>query len=832
MAFSRVLRIKPLLNHRLFSSITQPDSAIHKQKIQSALSLLGSKNNNPAEQILYVCLSNTISDLPPPSPSNPIHSFLHELNTQPALMSSFLEELKTQPDFRKERMYSHIITVYGQAGMFDSAIKTFEEMPAMGITPSAESLNALLGAGLHTDKIFEVNKIFTDYPKYYGITRDVDTYNILLKAYIAWGYYKYRSMILLTLDVMNKEGCKPDDTTYKTFLAGLYKEKPEEVVNVIEFMEQNNMFLDNIDIYNFGIETLCKLKKPAEAKRLFEKITSRGTEPNTGTYKHLIRCFGSEGNVQEVRWLAEDMHLNEVEIDRDCYEYLMECLCQGGDHETALQTCKNCMKKEWFPSVFTSQIAMVKTLVNELVTSSNHEEVEKMLQMMETHGLRPNLDIYNLCMESLYKLDKSKDAKALFGRMLSRGVKPNANTYQLLISGYTKEGNVKEIKRITAEMRENGVEPDASCHKALIKNISQSGDPEAVYQACKDCMTEEWFPSFLFSDPVTLKSLVEKLLGDSRQEEVGELLGRMENLGLQPSHDIYNFVIQKLYELDESDDAKEFFQMVSKRGVKLNVDTYWSVIQELSSEGNTDEMKSLFDDMIEKGVEPDQRICSQLMQDLCDEEDDYTTAFLVCRKCVSMPWFPNFISTNLATLTTLIYGLVDESLFDEIKELLDAMEKNRLILCKIYSITLDKLCLNEESGEAVKIYDRASAIGIKLDEGTYRSLVELFSVHEDAPEELEKVLADMSKKGVEIDSDCYENIIESLCDGKGVETALQVTYDCMPKKWYADFLSGDTSTIETLVVQLKKESKYEEVWKLLEAMKKNGLQPNLQMFFQ
>ncbi|KAL5730774.1 hypothetical protein ACHQM5_003566 [Ranunculus cassubicifolius] len=686
MAFSRVLRIKPLLNHRLFSTITQPDSAIHKQKIQSALSLLGSKNNNPAEQILYVCLSNTISDLPPPSPSNPIHSFLHELNTQPALMSSFLEELKMQPDFRKERMFSHIITVYGQAGLFLRAKNTFEEMPAMGIDRSVESLNALLGAGIDTGRLLEVNSIFTEYPITYGITRNVDTYNLLLKA---WVHYKSKWMVFTALNIMNEEGCKADETTYETVLTGLYEQTPDEAVKVIEFMDERNMFLENIEIYNFGIESLCKLKKLAEAKRLFENMISRGMKPNTITYKHLLG--GIEQNVQEVRSLAQDMQEKKVEPDKD-----------------------------------------------------------------------------------------------------------------------------------------------ASCYKALIKNISLSGDPEAVYQACKDCMKEEWFPSYLSSDPVTLKSLVEKLLGYSRQEEVGELLGRMENLGLQPSVDIYNFVIQKLYQL--GDDGKEFFQMVSKRGVKLNVDSYWGVIQALSAAGKTDEMKRLFDDMIEKGVEPDLRICNQLIQDLCYEEKDHTTAFLVCRKCIPMAWFPDFVSTKLATLKNLFEELVYDSLFDEIKELLDTMEKHELNhMSEIYNVTLENLCLIDKGDEAVKIYDRASAMDIKLNEWTYCNLVKLFGENkcglDCAFEELKKVLADMSKKGVEIGSYCYENIIESICDGKGVETALQVTYDCMPKKWFAQFLSEDTSTIETLVDQLKKESKYEEVWQLLDAMKKNGLQPNLKMFF-
>ncbi|XP_043688673.1 pentatricopeptide repeat-containing protein At1g61870, mitochondrial-like [Telopea speciosissima] len=375
MASACRLRLNFLL-HRRFSSILSSESAplSSRQKTRDALKLLQSEKN--PERILDICRSASLT--PELHLDRVAFSIaVSKLTESKSFESirSYLDELKTRPDLRNERYMSHAIVLYGQAGLLDHAIRTFKQMDELGISRSAKSLNALLFACIVGKKYDEVSRIFMEFPKTYGITPNLDTYNTVIKALCESGS---SSSVYSILAEMDRKDCKPNTTSFDTLLAGFYKEeKFEDVGKVLELMKKHD-FLPRVSTYNVRIQSLCKLKKSAEAKALFEGMLSRDMKPNSVTYCNLIHGFCKEGDLEEAKRLFNDMPRKGCVPDSDCYFTLIHFLCQGKDFDAALKVCKESMQKDWVPNFTT-----MKTLVNGLASISKVVEARELVGQMK-----------------------------------------------------------------------------------------------------------------------------------------------------------------------------------------------------------------------------------------------------------------------------------------------------------------------------------------------------------------------------------------------------------------------------------------------------------------
>ncbi|XP_058093640.1 small ribosomal subunit protein mS86 (rPPR1) [Magnolia sinica] len=368
------------LSHRHFSaaSILTPDNPnstlTGKQKSRTALALLKSESDpnrivdiaraaslTPASHLDRIALSITVSKLSKTQSS-----------ASATALRSFLDEFTSRPDLQSERSLSHAIVLYGQAGMLDEAIHTFQRLEELGVRcRTAGSLNALLFACQLNKDYGELIRIFREFPKVYNVTPDINTYNTVVKSFCESG--KSNSVYAI-IDEMDRKRCKPNATTYNTLLSGLYaEEKYGDVGKVLEMMKKNDCF-PGISTHNVRIQSLCKAKRTAEAKALFDGIKARGLKPNVVTYYHLIYGFCKEGNLEVAKRLFHEMCEKGCKPDSSCYFTLIYYLCQGGQFDTALQLSKECMEKDWVPCFST-----MKLLMNGLVKESKMDEAREIV---------------------------------------------------------------------------------------------------------------------------------------------------------------------------------------------------------------------------------------------------------------------------------------------------------------------------------------------------------------------------------------------------------------------------------------------------------------------
>ncbi|KAH1102508.1 hypothetical protein GYH30_036853 [Glycine max] len=158
--------------------------SIH-QKTRSALHLL--KSETKSERILDICRAAALTpDFHLDRRAfSLVVSKLAAAHNFPSIRT-LVDDLKTRPDLcRNEKFLSHAIVLYGQANMLDHAIRTFaEDLPS---PRSVKTLNSLLFASLLAKNYKELTRIYLEFPKTYSIQPNLDTYNIVIKAFAQSG---------------------------------------------------------------------------------------------------------------------------------------------------------------------------------------------------------------------------------------------------------------------------------------------------------------------------------------------------------------------------------------------------------------------------------------------------------------------------------------------------------------------------------------------------------------------------------------------------------------------------------------------------------------------
>ena len=106
--------------------------------------------------------------------------------------------------------------------MLDNAHQTFDKMRELGVDRTAKSLNALLFSCIIAKNYGEVNRIYLEFPKKYGIEPNLDTYNIVIKAFCESGL---SSSVYSVLDQMDRKRCKLNATSFGLLLLGFIGRK-------------------------------------------------------------------------------------------------------------------------------------------------------------------------------------------------------------------------------------------------------------------------------------------------------------------------------------------------------------------------------------------------------------------------------------------------------------------------------------------------------------------------------------------------------------------------------------------------------------------------------
>ncbi|KDP20770.1 hypothetical protein JCGZ_21241 [Jatropha curcas] len=233
----------------------------------------------------------------------------------------------------------------------------------------------------------------------------------------------------------------------------------------------------------------------------------------------LFACILAKNYSEVNRIYLEFPKIYNIEPNYDTYNTVIKAFCESGSSSSGYSVLAEMNRKGVKPNATT-----FGNLLAGFYKEEKFEDVGKVLEIMkQKYGIRPGVSTYNTRIQSLCKLKRATEAKALLDGMLSRKIEPNSVTYCHLIHGFCSEGNLEEAKRLFKSMVNHGCQPDSECYFTLLYYLCKGGDFETALTICKESIGKGWVPYFGI-----MKSLVNGLAGVGKVEEAKGLVAQMK----------------------------------------------------------------------------------------------------------------------------------------------------------------------------------------------------------------------------------------------------------------------------------------------------------------
>ncbi|KEH36828.1 putative pentatricopeptide [Medicago truncatula] len=269
------------------------------------------------------------------------------------------------------------------------------------------------------------------------------------------------------------------------------------VSHAIVLYGQANMMNQALDTFKFMRENLNIVASAKSLNALlFAAILAKNHKEVTRIYLNFPRIY-------------------DIKPDVETYNLVIKSFAESGLSNSVFSILDEMDRSNVKPNVVT-----INNAISGFYNEKKFDEVGKLLNLMEErYKLYPSLSTYNVRIQSLCKLKRSNEAKALFQGMITSGRKPNSVSYYHLMNGFCREGNLEEAKGLFADMKKRGFKVDGQCYFTLVYFLCEGDEFEWALDIAKECIAKGWVPNF-----TTMKKLVNGLVGVSKVDDAKELI--------------------------------------------------------------------------------------------------------------------------------------------------------------------------------------------------------------------------------------------------------------------------------------------------------------------
>ncbi|KAG0563918.1 hypothetical protein KC19_8G069400 [Ceratodon purpureus] len=456
---------------------------------------------------------------------NPWHYnlMIREFSYHHELQSSFdvldiMKELGVAPDLYT---YRALMDSCGRCNEPSKAAVVFEAMLKDGFKPNIFIYNSMMN--VNVGDLDEVQRYY-EHMQGAGITADLATFNILLKAYAASGradlaaglYFHIQQTGELSLDVVS----------YSTLINVFGRAKMwEEALRVkVDMLDAG--ITPNVVTWTSIIGACATAGLVEQSFREFDEMLKAGCRPNVNCYNMLLQACIMADQVERAFQLFQEWkqtgrirsftelvnhpdpltRTHELIAVTDIFpkpspslnDYQNEAVADMDNENWSVRyaRCKpnlvtyNCMMKacgsapERIRSLMRemkklSLVPDVKSwsiLLDAYGTKGDLEGSLAALEEMRAYGFKPDVIVYTALMKACVQANQPDKAFEIFSEMKASGVRPNAVTYNTLLRGHRNNGQFYQVQRALAlyeEMREAGHVPNDFILQGLIKEWAE-----------------------------------------------------------------------------------------------------------------------------------------------------------------------------------------------------------------------------------------------------------------------------------------------------------------------------------------------------------------------
>nr|GMC94733.1 pentatricopeptide repeat-containing protein At2g17525, mitochondrial [Ipomoea batatas] len=377
----------------------------------------------------------------------------------------------------------------------------------------------------------------------------------------------------------------------------------------------------------------------------------------------------------------------------------------------------------------------------------------KLLQVLKTRGMKPNIVIYNTLIHALCENGKVGRARSLMREI----AEPSDVTFNILISAYCKEDNSVQAMVMLEKSFSKGFIPDVITMTKVVGILCKKGRlPEAVEVLER---VEERGGEI---DVVAYNTLINGYCRLGKVKAGQRLLKQMEMKGYLPNVETYNALISGLCECGMLDMALDMFNEMQRAGIKWDFATFDTVIRGLSSVGRVQdglEFLALMEDSKEgcRGhISPYNGIIYGLYRENRLEE---AFEFLKKMECL----FPRAVDRSLRILSFCKDGSVEEAKNIYVQMIGEGGIPNAVV----YAALIHTFCQKEQIREALELMNEMVSHGYSPVASTLNALIRGLC-RQGKIQNASRLLEDMVERGGRgggcfPDIESYSPFVEGFC---------------------------------------------------------------------
>lgn len=328
---------------------------------------------------------------------------------------------------------------------------------------------------------------------------------------------------------------------------------------------------------------------------------------------------------------------------------------------------------------------------------------------------QPEINAFNLLLDSLCKCSLVKDAEELFERVKNK-VKPDSNTYNILFFGWCRVRNPTRGMKVLEEMIQMGLTPDNFTYNTAIDAFCKAGMVTEAAELFEFMRTK----GSTMSSPTakTYAIMIAALVQNDQLDECFKLLGHMINSGCLPDVSTYKEFIEGMCKAGKIEEAYKFLEEMGNKGYPPDIVTYNCFLRVLCDNKTVDEAIRLYRKMIEVQCMPSVQTYNMLISmffQMGDPEGAYETWHEMDERGCAQ---------DADTYCVMIEGLFDCNMVEEARFLLDTVINKGLklpyrkfdsFLMKL-SVTGDLQAIHRLSEHMRQFYNPAMARRLALNE--------------------------------------------------------------------------------------------------------------------
>ncbi|KAK1365458.1 Pentatricopeptide repeat-containing protein, mitochondrial [Heracleum sosnowskyi] len=421
-------------------------------------------------------------------------------------------------------------------------------------------------------------------------SRNLSSWNSIISGYSALGYFDEAWNLF---NKMEKSGIKRDIITWNCLLSGHFLHGSyREVLSILRSMQLSGFKPNSSSIISI-LQAISELQILKFGKEIHGYVIRNGLDYDIYVTTSMLDMYVKNNDLINAQAVFDSMSRR----NHFAWNTLISGYSYKGQFEEAVKLLK-LMKTEGIKP----DIVTYNSLVSGYAVWGNIDKALDIIRRIEISGLKPNVVSWTALISGCLQNEKYKAALEFFIMMQNEGIKPNSTTVLCLLQACAGLSFLHKGKEIHSMVIRNGFIDDVFVMTTLVYMYSKCGSLKTAYDI------------FQRIDNKTLATWNSMIMGFaiySLGKQVMYLFKRMQEEGFQPDAVTFTALLSSCKASGLLNEAWRYFDhMKSRYGIAPTIEHYSCMVDLLGKCGYPDEAWEFVKSM---PVKPDAAVWGALL---------------------------------------------------------------------------------------------------------------------------------------------------------------------------------------------------------------------------